>query len=112
MNDVKPGPRVLVIQPDRADPLDRFEAWLQGLGVQLTIVQPFSGHEVPSTLDADGLIVLGGKMGAYEDAAYPWLEDIRALQRDAVAQGAPTLGDLPRRTAPVPGLRWQGRARE
>lgn len=92
MNKPTVAARVLVIQPDPADPLDRFEGWLRGLGVRLEIVQPSRGDAVPTTLDAEGLIVLGGKMGAYEDAEHPWFEAVRTLQRDAVAQGAPTLG--------------------
>ena len=43
-------------------------------------------------VDADLLIVLGGPIGAYEDAAYPWLADeLRATERH-LAAGLPTLG--------------------
>ena len=43
-------------------------------------------------VDADLLIVLGGPIGAYEDAAYPWLADeLRATER-RLAAGLPTLG--------------------
>ena len=45
---------------------------------------------VPGLDDVAGLLVLGGKMGTYDDD--PWLEDERALLRDAVAAGVPTLG--------------------
>jgi len=31
-------------------------------------------------------------MGAYDDAAHPWLSATKALLRDAVARGVPTLG--------------------
>ena len=40
----------------------------------------------------DGLVVLGGHMSAYDDAAAPWLPELRALLADASTQGVPTLG--------------------
>lgn len=92
MNKPDTNPRVLVVQPDAADPLDRFEAWLQQSGIRVEIVRPYAGDVVPRTLAADGLIVLGGKMSSNDDADHPWLEDIRALQRDAVAHDLPLLG--------------------
>jgi GMP synthase (glutamine-hydrolysing) len=55
-------------------------------------VRPFAGDFVPRQIAADGLIVLGGKMSTADDALLSWLEDIRALLRDAVAQAVPTLG--------------------
>jgi GMP synthase-like glutamine amidotransferase len=36
--------------------------------------------------------VLGGAMGAYDDAAAPWLPQTRDLLASAVADGVPTLG--------------------
>lgn len=38
-----------------------------------------------------GLVVLGGPMGAYDDAAHSWLGPTKALLRSAVAAGVPTL---------------------
>lgn len=92
MNSSAAGPRLLVIQPDEFAPLDRFAGWLEAAGVQLEVVRPFAGEAVPRTLAADGLIVLGGKMSANDDDDHPWLEDVRALQRDAVTRSVPTLG--------------------
>lgn len=43
-------------------------------------------------LEADLLVVLGGPIGAFEDAAYPFLRDeLRVLER-RLAAGRPTLG--------------------
>jgi GMP synthase (glutamine-hydrolysing) len=42
--------------------------------------------------EADLLIVLGGPIGAYEDAAYPWLlDELRTIER-RLTTGRPTLG--------------------
>jgi len=92
VTEPKVHPRVKVVQPDPNGPLDRFEKWLQELGIRLEFIRPYAGQPVPTTLDADGLIVLGGAMSSNDDAEYPWLEDIRTLLRDAVARHRPTLG--------------------
>src|SRR5579875_287071 len=83
---------VLVIQPCDDDALGRFEGWLTEHGIALHTVRPYTGDAVPARLAADGLIVLGGDMSSNDDAEYPWLEDIRALYRDAVRRDRPTLG--------------------
>lgn len=83
---------VLVIQPCDDDALGRFEGWLTEHGIALHTVRPYAGDAVPARLAADGLIVLGGDMSSNDDAEYPWLEDIRALYRDAVRRDRPTLG--------------------
>lgn len=86
------GPRLVVVQPDPADPLFELAGWFHEAGVWWTCVRPFEGEPVPDRLDADGLVVLGGDMSSLDDAGHPWLEDIRALQRIAAEQGSPSLG--------------------
>lgn len=85
-------PQVLVVQPGDDDPLGRFEGWLGERGIAIQTSRPYAGEVVPDRLEADGLIVLGGAMSSNDDAAYPWLADIRRLLRDAVRQDRPTLG--------------------
>lgn len=85
-------PTVLVVQPDPRVGLDRFEAWLRQSGVDLDVVRPYDGDDVPTADRYDGIIVLGGYMNALDDEHYPWLTNIRALIRDAAATDVPTLG--------------------
>ncbi len=85
-------PTVLVVQPAKDDPLGRFSGWLDEQGVAIRTVRPYDGDVVPDRLRADGLIVLGGDMSSNDNARFPWLEQIRALFRDAVLQHRPTLG--------------------
>lgn len=85
-------PQVLVVQPDDDDPLGRFTDWLNGHGIAVDTVRPYKGDVVPDRLTADGLIVLGGEMSSNDDAAHPWLEDVRGLLRNAVRRSLPTLG--------------------
>ncbi|MCG7632928.1 type 1 glutamine amidotransferase [Gordonia McavH-238-E] len=83
--------RVVVVEPDPSDPLERFQEWLEAAGIELRTVRP-DRDEVPSVADADGVIVLGGPMSSNDNADHPWLEDIRVLLRDAVAREVPVLG--------------------
>jgi GMP synthase (glutamine-hydrolysing) len=83
---------LLVVQPDAECPVERFGPWLEERGAALTVVRPFAGDVVPSTVDADGLVVLGGDMGADDDIEHRWLTDVRALMRTAVDQEVPTIG--------------------
>ncbi|MGB5092499.1 MAG: type 1 glutamine amidotransferase [Parvibaculum sp.] len=49
--------------------------------------------EVPtSPREHDGLIVMGGPMGVYEDATYPFIEQTRALIRQFHADEKPVMG--------------------
>jgi GMP synthase-like glutamine amidotransferase len=50
------------------------------------------GDPLPRAIDLDGLVVMGGPMGAFDDAAHPNLPGERALLAAAVERGLPVLG--------------------
>ena len=84
---------VLVIEPEASDPVGPLGDWLSAAGLHLTVSRPFAGEPLPADLDDfQGLIVLGGSMGANDDADYPYLAGIRRLLAEAVAREIPTLG--------------------
>ncbi|WP_052344472.1 type 1 glutamine amidotransferase [Thermocrispum municipale] len=85
-------PTVLVVQPDELVVVDRFGTWLAEAGVDLRLVRPWAGEDVPEQVTDAGLLVLGGRMSANDDDEHPWLGDIRRLLRHAVASARPTLG--------------------
>lgn len=58
----------------------------------LTLHHPYRGDHLPRIREMDGLIVLGGRMGADEDGIYPFLTAVRDLMGEAVQSGVPTLG--------------------
>jgi GMP synthase (glutamine-hydrolysing) len=62
-------------------------------GVDLQVVRPYRGERLPAR-DArfDGLVVLGGAMGAWDDDVAAWLPATRRLIADAVRSQVPTLG--------------------
>jgi len=83
---------VLVIEPSEVDPVERLGEWLVQAGAELTVCRP-AADGVPERLDEiDGLVCMGGEMGAYDDADHPWLAALRSLLAIAVARRVPVLG--------------------
>lgn len=84
---------ILVIENDADDPVALLGEWLAEAGASLDIRRPYAGDALPADLAAhDALVVLGGAMGAYDDADYPWLARTKDLLRTGVRQNLPTLG--------------------
>ncbi len=89
--------RLLVVQHEPDAPVAWLGEWWAALGLELDVVRGDLGESVAERWAdvagaPDGLVVLGGAMGACDDALAPWLAPTRALLADAVALGVPTLG--------------------
>ena len=85
--------RLLVLRLDDSDPPGRLGEWLTDAGLTLDVRALDAGDPVPADLAAhDGLLVMGGAMGAFDDAIAPYLPAVRALLRTAVSDEVPTLG--------------------
>lgn len=86
--------RVLVIENDPIAPLDLVEEWLIDAGLEVDIVKPHLGQHMPSSIPAgyQGLLVLGGTMGAHDDEEFSWLTAQRSLMKDAIATDFPFVG--------------------
>jgi GMP synthase (glutamine-hydrolysing) len=83
--------RVVVVQHEVEDPIHLMGTWMEG--VELTVLHPYAGDALPATTEGyDGLVVMGGAMGANDDDTSPWLPATRDLIRAAAAAGVPTLG--------------------
>ena len=86
------GARLLVLQPSDVDPPERLGDWLVNAGADLILCRP-AADGVPESLDGvEGVVCMGGQMGAHADADYPWLAALRWLLADAVAHRLPVLG--------------------
>ncbi len=86
-------PRLLVVQHQNDCPPGWVGEWLRDAGAQLDVRHPYRGESLPDTLDDhDGMVVLGGSMGAHDDSDYPWLAAVKQLLREAATQAVPTLG--------------------
>jgi GMP synthase (glutamine-hydrolysing) len=86
-------PRVLVVEHEEACPPARFGGWLEDVGVDVDVVRPHLGVELPATTASyDGVVILGGSMSANDDDEIAWLEPVKALARSLLAARTPTLG--------------------
>ena len=85
-------PTLAVVQHEDGCPLGLLEAWLTGAGATLRVHRPYAGDPLPDPGGADGLVVLGGSMGAMgDDDRHPWLPATRDLLAAAVDRSVPTL---------------------
>jgi GMP synthase (glutamine-hydrolysing) len=84
--------RVLVVQPEVDDPPHLFGTWLEEAGCSLEVCHPYAGDMVPTLDGYAGLVVMGGAMGANDDAVLDWIAPVKELIRDAVSERVPTLG--------------------
>jgi GMP synthase (glutamine-hydrolysing) len=64
---------------------------LKAKGIEIQVVQPRKGETAPDSL-GDGLLILGGPMGAYEEALYTWMAGERAVIQKALEARLPILG--------------------
>ncbi|MEO5709680.1 MAG: type 1 glutamine amidotransferase [Nocardioidaceae bacterium] len=84
---------LLVVEHEAQCPPGWMGEWLAEAGLPIDVRRPYAGDVLPSGLaDHCGLLVLGGEMGAYDDADHPWLRDVKELSRSAAADGTPLLG--------------------
>jgi GMP synthase-like glutamine amidotransferase len=61
-------------------------------GYALSTTHWYRGDTAPAVNDFDALIVMGGPMGIYDEAIYPWLADEKILIKEAIAAGKIVLG--------------------
>ncbi len=84
---------VLVVEHEAQCPPGWLGEWLVEAGTPLDVRRPYAGDPLPERLDGHaGMLVLGGEMGAYDDAEHPWLTEVKRLVRGAVDDGTPVLG--------------------
>jgi GMP synthase (glutamine-hydrolysing) len=84
---------VLVLQHDALEPLGTIENALRRAGLRHRYLRCHQGETAPLDIQAfAGLIVLGGSMGVYEEAQYPFLTQELRLIEQALSHSLPTLG--------------------
>jgi GMP synthase (glutamine-hydrolysing) len=85
-------PLVLVVEHDAECPPALMGTWLAEAGCALDVRRPYAGDDLPVLTSYDALLVLGGPMGAGDDAKHAWLGPVKWLVREARTSGLPTLG--------------------
>ncbi len=84
--------RVHYLQHVEFEGLGSIEPWLLAAGHRITRTRLYAGDRPPASDDFDWLIVMGGPMGANDDATLPWLAAEKRLIREAVDDGKRVLG--------------------
>jgi GMP synthase (glutamine-hydrolysing) len=87
-----PRRRFLLLQHITCEPGAAYEDELSDWGGELVRVMVDQGERLPDWRQFDGIIVMGGPMGAYEDERLPWLTAEKELIADAARGGAPVWG--------------------
>ena len=83
---------VLVVEHEPGAPAGWLGDELGAAGATLDVRRPYAGDPLPDSSTADGIVVLGGAVAAWEDDVAPWLPATRALVREAEDAGVPVLG--------------------
>ena len=85
--------RALVITHTESEDPGSLSRWLPEEGLELEVVEPWRGDELPASLEGyQALVVMGGPQQAWDDGSAPWLAQTKELIRSAVAVGLPTFG--------------------
>ncbi|CAM3215101.1 type 1 glutamine amidotransferase [Rhodothermus bifroesti] len=66
--------------------------WAQQRGYSLAFTRFFAGDVLPAPDTVDGVIVMGGPMGVYDEDRYSWLRAEKAFLRAVLEAGKPVLG--------------------
>jgi GMP synthase-like glutamine amidotransferase len=83
--------RALVIENDPTDDVCRLGDWLTEAGLELDIKRPYTGDDLPETLDGyAAFVVLGGEQSAFDEVK--WFPQLESLFRKGTRYRVPTLG--------------------
>jgi GMP synthase (glutamine-hydrolysing) len=82
----------LVLQHIACEPPAAFEDELRSRGLDVTRVELDEGDPLPDWRDFPAIVVMGGPMGAYDEADHPWLVDEKRALREAVEADVPVWG--------------------
>ena len=85
-------PRALVITHTESEDPGHLATWLLEGGLELDVVRPWAGDDLPERVTHDALVVMGGPQTAYDETSAPWLGETKELLRRAVADGVPVFG--------------------
>lgn len=83
---------VLALQHIACEPPAAYEDELRSQGFELHRVELDEGEPLPDWREFAGIVVMGGPMGAYDEAEHRWLTDEKQLLREAVAADVPVWG--------------------
>lgn len=68
------------------------ETWAASKGYSISYTRFYQNDPLPAEKDFDCLLVMGGPMGVYDEAAYPWLADEKKFIRESIGLQKKVLG--------------------
>ena len=68
------------------------EQWTNKNSHTVSYTKFYEDFKLPDTEEIDWLIVMGGPMGVYDEAVYPWLAEEKTFIRQAIEKGKTVLG--------------------
>jgi GMP synthase (glutamine-hydrolysing) len=86
------GSTLLVLQHIACEPPAAFEDELRARGLDVVRVELDEGEPLPQWREFPAIVVMGGPMGAYDEADHPWLAGEKRLLREAVEADVPVWG--------------------
>jgi len=84
--------RLLVLQHIACEHPGVFSDVIGERGAEAVAVELDAGEPLPDWREFDGVVAMGGPMGAGDEAEHPWLGAEKRLVREAVEAGRPFLG--------------------
>jgi GMP synthase (glutamine-hydrolysing) len=82
----------LVVQHIRCEPPGVFTGVLERYGITIETAELDEGDRLPDPRDVDLVVVMGGPMGACDEADHPWLAGEKRWIASAVRAGMPYFG--------------------
>ena len=86
------GPAILVLQHIACEPPGAYADAMRERDAELHVVELDEGEPLPDWREFDAMVVMGGPMGACDDADHPWLVAERDCIGAAVRAGLPFFG--------------------
>jgi len=68
------------------------EQWISKNNHVVSYTRFYENYKLPDIDDIDWLIVMGGPMGVYDEAVYPWLAEEKTFIRQAIEKGKTVIG--------------------
>lgn len=83
---------IAILEHTKEAPAHYLSDAIAAAGLASVVIRLYDGQPLPDLDDVAAVVSLGGAMGAYDEAEYPFLAPEKRLLRDAVAREIPVLG--------------------
>jgi GMP synthase-like glutamine amidotransferase len=84
--------KIYCLQHDKDCPAGSILLWAQKKNHSISIIKLHQGQTLPTDLDFDWLIILGGDMNVYQDDKYQWLKAEKEFIKKSVCAGKIAIG--------------------